>query len=589
MDAVPRDVKVCLAAWVAVSALVLAVASVPAFSPPWQTPTTPDHFAVIQYWWPWLFGMVAAVSGALLLPSTRTTQITCVAWCREMLRAHRGVLWLMLAAALLRFMLVRRGGQYFDWDEVRYGGSATWMFAYVSTGHFREALDMLLRAPDHPAFRIAGLPLAFFHVASAWPTALPITEMRYPTGEWLPAFLLSLSSVCSIGLTYALALRAGACRRESFLAAFLMFASSSMLIYAQHFFPYDTALAMLLFALWIAMKDGRHLWRSLAAGLLCGFAFLTYEGYWLMAAVVGGLHVLRNPRRPSLMILRAGLFSAGTALFPALLIAAGQAAGRPFAQALERFSRSAVNGDFSEGWSLPWAYLWHAEHLLLLVYVLGMVAAAVQYVREKRDDHSLVWLSAAAAIYLGLIAGSNLFHRWVVYDRLVRQMLPFVCLAAAAGIAHVGNGRLMRGTPALALYAVIAVVFTANAAPLMAQRYPREIARDAIQKYGAANVRLATIVAHSDEATVQVFLPVQADSAESPAAARRYVLLNAQDIWVPDGTLEAVSPPAGKVLFSVRHPRQLPVMQYHGYRPEERAFVRSIDLSMELIDTKSAH
>ena len=577
--------RFCLAVWVGVSATLFAIASVPAFSPPWQVPTTPDQFAVIQYWWPWLLGMFAAVSGALLWPSSWTLQSKCVASCRETLRAHRAVFWLMLTAALLRFMLVMRGGQYFDWDEVRYGGSATWMFAYVSTGHFREALDMLLRAPDHPAFRIIGLPLAFFHVASAWSTALPITEMRYPTGEWLPAFLLSLASVCSIGLTYALALRAGASRRESFLAASLMFTSSSMLIYAQHFLPYDTSLAMLLLALWIAMKDTRPLWRSLTVGLLCGFAFLTYEGYWLMAAVVGGLHVLRNPRRPSVIVLRAGLFSAGAAFVPALLIAAGYSSGRPFVQAVERFSRSAVNGDFSEGWSLPWAYLWHAEHFFLIVYVLGMLAALVHGIRRRNQDNRLMWLSAAVVVYLGLVVGSNLLHRWVVYDRLARQMLPFACLAAAAGIAHLGNGRLMRGIPALALYVVFTVLFTMNVAPLMAQRYPREIARDAIRQYGAANVRLETIVAHSDDATVPIFLPLQADRADSPAAARRYVLLNAKDIWVPDGASKAASPPAGTVLFAVRHPRQLPIMQYHGYRPEERAFLRSIDLSIKLIDT----
>lgn len=491
----------------------------------------------------------------------------------------------MLVAALLRLVLVLRGGQYFDWDEVRYGGSTTWMFAYVSTGHFREAMDMLLRAPDHPGFRIVGLPLAFFHVASAWPTALPITEMRYPTGEWLPAFLLSLASVCSIGLTYSLGLRAGAAPRESFLAAFLMFASSSMVSYAQHFFPYDASLALLLLALWMAMRNAWPALRSLTVGLLCGFAFLTYEGYWLMAAVVGGVLVLRKPDRPSDIILRAGLFSGGAAFFPALLIVAGHFSGRPFMQALERFSHSAVNGDFSEGWSLPWAYLWHAEHLLLIVYALGVAAALVHVVRSEHYDPALLWLSSAAVVYLGLVSGSNLLHRWVVYDRLVRQMLPFICLAAASGIARVGNGRFMRGVPALALYVILTILFIENVAPVIAQRYPREIVREVVSQYGAENVRLETIVAHSDAATVQIFLPLEAESPGHPAAARRYVLLNAKDIWVPDGASAAAAVPSGKVLFAVRHPRQLPILQYHGYRPEERAFLRSVDLSIKLIDT----
>jgi hypothetical protein len=225
----------------------------------------------------------------------------------------------------------------------------------MSTGHFRESLDMLLRAPDHPAFRVVGLVPAFFHIVSAWPTGRPITEMRYPTGEWLPVFLLSLSSIGVIGLTYAISLRAGSTQREGFLAAFLMFASTSFLITTQHFFPYDISLAMFLFALWIGMKTDGGLLRSVAVGLLCGFAFLTYEGFWLMAAVVACLHVFRRPRSP-VRGCPSVLFTVGIAVFPVLLIVAGHFIGRPFLQALERFSRTVVHGDFSEGWSLPWAY-----------------------------------------------------------------------------------------------------------------------------------------------------------------------------------------------------------------------------------------
>jgi hypothetical protein len=84
---------------------------------------------------------------------------------------------------------------------------------------------------------------------------------------------------------------------------------------------------------------------------------------------------------------------------------------------------------------------------------------------------------------------------------------------------------------------------------------------------------------------VPIFLPLREDRAENPVRARRYVLLNAKDIWVPEGASETTPPPAGKVLLTVRHPRQLPALQYHGYRPEEREFLRSIDLSIKLVDT----
>ena len=130
------------------------------------------------------------------------------------------------------------------------------------------------------------------------------------------------------------------------------------------------------------------------------------------------------------------------------------------------------------------------------------------------------------------------------------------------------------------------LLFLANAIPLLAQRYPREVAREVVRQYGAANVRLVATVEPSDEETVGVFLPFETETAgPGTMNTRRYVLLNAKDIWLLEDTHTVIAPPAGRVLFTVPHPRQLRSMQFHGYGPQERAFLRSVDLSMKLIDT----
>jgi hypothetical protein len=582
----PRAVLLCLAGWTIAWLIFLGVASVPAFTPPWRDFTSAPQFSVIEHWWPWIVATVVVGWMLLASPFTWSWQVEWVNAARDAFREHRALAWLLIASAIVRFALVMRGGQYFDWDEVRYGGSATWMFAYLSLGEIRTALDVMLRSPDHPGFRVIGLILAFFHVTSAWPTGLPITEMRYPTGEWLPAFLLSLSSVCCIGLVYALAIRSGASKHEAFLAAFLTFASCSMLMFAQHFYPYDASMAIVLFALWLGLHDRDHVIRSFSAGLFCGFGFLTYEGYWLMATVVGVMHVMRTPVTIFSTIRRSIFFAGGAMVLPVLLVVAGWATGRPFLTAVREFSHTVYHGDFSEGWLLPWEYFWNVDHALLIVYAVGLMSLIAHFSRYPGVTRGVIWLCAALAIYVGLVVGSNGLHRFVVYDRLARQMIPFICLAAAAGLARVRRGALLSGTPAVLLYMGIALIFMTNAAPLLAQRYPRDVAREVIRRSGRPNVRLVTTVGPSDEATVGVFLPFD---AESPSAAtmnpRRYVLLNAKDIWLLDDAYTVTAPPPGRVLFSLPHPRQLRSMQFHGYGPHERAFLRSTDLSMKLIDT----
>jgi hypothetical protein len=91
---------------------------------------------------------------------------------------------------------------------------------------------------------------------------------------------------------------------------------------------------------------------------------------------------------------------------------------------------------------------------------------------------------------------------------------------------------------------------------------------------------------YSTPVTASTFLPPEiADARFDPLRPTRYVLVNATDLWVHGRVERLQPPPEGRVLLSVRHPRALPSRQYHGYTPGQRSFLRSIDLSIRLIDT----
>ena len=541
--------------------------------------------SVIHYWWPWIGGFLAAVTlfrGSPLIRRLRTKTIDVLA----MARTHQPLLWLLLVAVAVRFVLAMSGGQYFDMDELRYGAGTIRIFDLLSTGNVASALDALLDSPDHPGFRIVGLVPAFFHVLGAWSTGHPLADVRHPSGEWLAAFVLSLAAVGSIALTYLAARRAGAPRHEASLAAFLMFASTSMLIYTRQFFPYDAAIAVLMFTLWIGLKSGDHPLRSYAAGCLAGFGFLTYEGYWLMTGAVGLIHVLRKPLSPRMVFWRGVLFSVGVATLPTLLVLSGILAGQPFLQGTMDFSTTVVHGDFAEGWSLPWKYLWDVEGVFVCIYLAGIIVVLVNCLRrpDETSKRGLTWLLAGGTIYAGLVIGSNGLHRFVVYDRLTRQMLPFMCLASVAGITSVMS-EWLADRRAWLIYGAMSVLFVFNALPIVTQRFPREIANDAIRRFGAANVRLGTMVLRSIDESSRAFLPEELNEPVLDGRPKRYVLLNARDIWIDGGPPGWIPPPEGKVLLSARHPRQLRSLQYHGYTPGERALLRRIDLSIQLIDT----
>jgi hypothetical protein len=253
-------------------------------------------------------------------------------------------------------------------------------------------------------------------------------------------------------------------------------------------------------------------------------------------------------------------------------VLAGLAEGRPFLRDLIRFSGSITNGDFGEGWSLPWAYQWHLEHGVMIVLVAGIVLTAVSPTTRRAG---LVWLMALAAIYGGLVVGSNVLQRFVVYDRLARQLFPFMCLAAAPGLAAL-NRRWV-------VYAAVGVLFAMNYWSLATLRFPREIVREAIERYGAANIGLATTFPAAIDATSPLFLPPEVQP-RAEEQARRYLIVNPRDIWI-EGAAEVSPLPAGTIIETFVHPRQLPPLQYHGYRPEIRALMRASRASIIVVDT----
>jgi hypothetical protein len=480
---------------------------------------------------------------------------------------------LLPSAAALRFVLASRGGQYFDWDEHRYGFS-TLMLERLRAGDPGGALDILFRYPEHPGFKILGVgPAALQQILHP---GQPISDMRQLSGEWLTAFVFSLSSVCAIGLTYAVGRRAGASERESVFAAFLMFSSTSMLMHARHFFPYDLALALGLLAAWIALSPADRARESIGTGLLAGAAFSTYFGDWLLAAVVLGLHVLWRPASLAGRLRRLATSAVGFAIVPGLLVAASSLRNRPLVQLSRRFAASITHGEYAEGWSLPWAFFWQAEGVVMVIALAGIAV-----VMRRPTARGLRWAAAAAAIYAGLVIGSDVLHRFVVYDRLARPMWPFMCLAAAAGVATIDEGRWLAGRRAFLLYGMVLGLFLINSAPLVTQRYPRDVVLEVLARYGPDAVAYDTSLQHTFDSTSGFFFP-----ADVPTPGKRYVLVNARDLWF-EGEPGVKPVAGGRVIASWRHPRQLPFMQYHGYTPAQRRFMRSTDASMRLIDREA--
>lgn len=500
---------------------------------------------------------------------------------------HVILLTILVFSGLVRLLLSWRGGQLFWPDEYRYFRSVAFSIA-LTQRHWGEAFNQILLNIDHTGFTWVGLLPALLQRAVLKLLGMPLSSEALEHTAWVPALCFSLASVLSIALVYAIARRVGASPAESTIAAVLLAASNTMFYYARHLFPYDTALVTLLLALWIGLAPRWSFWRSLLCGLIAGLGFLNYNGYWVLALIVMTLHLFWGQRSIPILLLRALGLTLGFWVLPIGFTITSTARGLPaFLPAVQQlFSTAVTDGDFAEGWSVVWVYLWHAEHGLCILWLLGVLGL---FTSVRKLDHAayrrgLIWLGVAGSIYFMLVLGSTFLHKAVVYGRLVRPMVPFLCLTTATTL-HMLRQLLKPVSWQIVgvSLALLTVQTSLNFSGPLLQRFPREVLAQVQATYGP--VRLTSVLAGGIfvDCKALTWCVIRPQSKPAPRPSR-YILLNAE---IPSYFKRLHPVPAGQTLLQTPHPYQFKPYQYEGIAPQGRQLIQKVDISIRLVDTQS--
>lgn len=474
-------------------------------------------------------------------------------------RTARLVWAILLVSCALRITLALLGGQRHFGDEHRYYRGAEFYLALQqgNGGWVRN----LLYEPDHAGFSAIALALAPAHHA----LALLVREKDWSTYDafkytpQIGAALLGLFSTLNLWLVYRLARRAGADREESLWALLLAAASTTLFFYSRHLVPYDAALAFLLGGLWLGLRAQRG-GRWLASGIITGLAYSIYNGYWLYVPVAGLAVGLTQPAvRPK---LRAWLWWGGGVLIAlALNFAPGWLSwGSEYWRTLAEFSRSVKHGVYAEGWSLPWAFLWHAEGWL----GISLLAILPWAFTRENGRRAAWWLGWVAVAYGLLVLMSVEWHLFVVYARGVRPLVPFFCLVGGIALAHLTAGR--RARQAIAALVIVGIAGW-HFALLFAQQYPLAWEAKIRAEYGVAKNASA--------------FTGTLDKADKPAVTRPDLAIVNTYLLFP--VHDYAGDPAGEVLLATPHPLALKFYQYDGHVPHDREVLRAHPPVMKLI------
>lgn len=470
-------------------------------------------------------------------------------------------LWLVLAASfLVRAVLCLKGGQAFFPDEARYYRAVD-LGQMLSRGEVVEGLRRTFGDVSHLGFT----PISLFPVLGQfWLSAIS----GIPTSRtlWVAALFFALIPVACIFAVYLIARRAGADAREATIAAHLLALSTALIYWSRHLVPYEAALLLDLLSFWIGLVGRASLRRRMLGGVVAAAAFTTYNGSWAGTGAVLVFHALYRSASLRESIVRGIAVGGGfLSLFLALDVVSRALGNAPYLEALSQFSQSATQGEMSEGWLLPWAFLWQAEHGILLVWLAGATIALVS-ARQAPPSfrrRMVTWAGMVLLVWGPLVVGSTLLGRAAVYGRHALTLLPFLCLLAAGGIGHVLDAWTPRRTvrwmgASLALLQLAWNLWT----PLW-QEFPSDFLRRAQASYPGAVVTSSISLGKE---------PARPEAGE-------YFIVNAMYLY-PIG--QVVELPPSERLWTTPHPAQYRPYQYEGFAPHERSVLRTADISMRV-------
>jgi hypothetical protein len=327
------------------------------------------------------------------------------------------VISILLLSLILRWILIFRGGQYYNSDETRYEVSREAAQSLMQ-GNFGEALKQFTFSPEHLGFKVIGLLPAL------------VEQVTGPSLA-MPAMFFSFFSVLNLYLIFLLSRATSESPTAPLFALAFAASSQSLLYYSRHLIPYDTSLSFGLLALYFPLVRDKTVRTSFLCGTLSFLAFITYNGYWPLAGFAMLAHTLLHGRTMS-SILRKGIITGLGFVVPlGILIGAMLLSGRDMISAYQLFARSITQGLLEEAWSIPFEYFWYAEGVLFPILAALALLAVIYPHRDRR--YMYLWAGGILFIYLCLVIPS-LLHYFVVYARLARQMLPFLALLAAHGL-----------------------------------------------------------------------------------------------------------------------------------------------------------
>ncbi len=240
------------------------------------------------------------------------------------------------------------------------------------------------------------------------------------------AIFFGAPAVINILLVYFIATRFFSDKKIAFIAACLYAISFSALYLVRAVQPNDLSAMFFLAAILTVLIDGNQIFRLFLAGLFLFLCFFVYYGYWQLV-FLGGLFSVIHKTVNWQQFFSKGLIVLISFSVPLLAFVAISASYEVNALAhFSGFGSTISEGGYGQGYLIPFQFFWRSEGFLSLLWLAGFLKAI------RVNNYAIqCCMFSVLLMYLMFVFLSNFLEVFAVYGRLVKAMVPMLCIISA--------------------------------------------------------------------------------------------------------------------------------------------------------------
>lgn len=368
--------------------------------------------------------------------------------------------------------------------------------------------------------------------------------------------------------------------------------------YLRHLLPYDHSLFFFLMALWLLLTApthgaGRRAW---AVGVLSGFSYAVYPGYFMGPAVLLAMAGLLGFGRG-----RAGWRAfvpligqlAGLAALLGLLEVLAYVSDTSYFASSRYLATTVTQGSFDEGFSFIGSYFQQVEGGfglgLLALAAVGLILSFAQFraalaQRGSAPVAPTLWVTLVVAgfsAWLGYAMAVQFGHWLVFYGRILHFFVPLLVLSALGALQYLARPVRYGSHGVLLIGGALAVGhFGSFVAAYRLVAYPADVAYD----YGIRDARqIAGISTTGCDLNLVYYRPFGPRLRNQPTAAKpRYTLVNFAYLY-PLSCYRTTPATGRKVVVSVPYFMKYAPYQFEGHSAPQRALLQSYAYNFQIV------